>query len=190
MVRPEPNSWSNCRSTEIRVTARLAAGTEAISFRAAVRDTSTAIMSVPARTVAPRRRPEISPTSPKIDPCSIGTVIDGLSLSTSTSAFPCAMPNRQDDPGSAVQFEHDLARLVRSHFGIEHELAHLERRELVQNRHICAQHFEPFVDGTARLEARELGLEGLVRQAGFRVRLPLMNSTTSWPWFMQCLISG
>src|SRR3546814_5039457 len=47
------------RSVDMRVMARLAGGLEDMSLSAAVRDTSTMIESAPARTVAPRRRPEI-----------------------------------------------------------------------------------------------------------------------------------
>ena len=99
-MRPEPNICSSWRSVEMRVTARFAAGTDAISLSAAVRDTSTRIESSAARIVAPRRRPEIRPTSPKIDPVSIGTVIDGSVGLTSTRTDPSAIAN-SDDPGSA-----------------------------------------------------------------------------------------
>src|SRR3546814_1537097 len=69
------------RSVDMRVMARLAGGLEDMSLSAAVRDTSTMIESAPARTVAPRRRPEIRPTSPKIEPCSMGTSTPGATRS-------------------------------------------------------------------------------------------------------------
>jgi hypothetical protein len=69
----------------------------AISFRAAVRGISTAMQSSAARMVAPRRRPDIRPTSPKIDPSPIGTVMAGLTGLISTLTEPEAMPN-SDDP--------------------------------------------------------------------------------------------
>ena len=50
-----------------------------------------------ARTVAPRGRPEIRPTSPTIEPRGIGTVIRFLPAPTSTSTEPEAMPN-SDEP--------------------------------------------------------------------------------------------
>jgi hypothetical protein len=95
-VRPEPNICSSWRSMAMRFTARAAAGTVAISLSAALRDSSIATVGPAARIVAPRRRPEISPTSPKIDPCSIPTV---AFAPTSTSTEPSAMPNI-DEPGS------------------------------------------------------------------------------------------
>jgi hypothetical protein len=58
-----------------------------------------------ARIVAPRRRPEIRPTSPKIDPCPIGTVIEGSAGLTSTATDPSAMAN-SEEPGSLRVEDH------------------------------------------------------------------------------------
>ena len=96
---PDPKSWSNWRSVAMRSIARLAAGTELCNFSAAVREISTQIESSPARIVAPRRRPEINPTSPKIKPVLIGTILVGSFASINTSTEPLAMENN-DDPGS------------------------------------------------------------------------------------------
>ena len=98
-VRPDPNICSNCLSVEIWVIRRFAAGTDACSFSAAVREISTTMTSSAALIVAPRRRPEIRPTSPKIEPCSIGTVIDGSSGLISTATEPSAMA-KSELPGS------------------------------------------------------------------------------------------
>ena len=83
----------------MRVISRFAAGTVDISFSAALRGISTTIAPDAARTVAPRLRPEIRPTSPTIEPCSIGTVTSGLVGSISTTTDPSAIANR-DEPGS------------------------------------------------------------------------------------------
>ena len=84
----------------MRLTVSRASATWDISFSAAVRGISTRIQSSAARTVAPRRRPEIRPTSPKIELVGIGTVIDGSLGLISTSTEPVATPN-SDDPTAA-----------------------------------------------------------------------------------------
>jgi hypothetical protein len=83
----------------MRVTARLASGTADISLSAARRDTSTRIASSAVRMVAPRGRPEMRPTSPKMEPCPIGTVmLRSLGL-ISTRTLPVAMA-KSDEPGA------------------------------------------------------------------------------------------
>ena len=98
-VSPDPKICSTWRSIEMRLTARLADGAVASSLSAARRENSTATVDSAARTVDPRLRPEISPTSPKMDPVPIGTVTDLSDGSTSTSTEPSAMANI-DEPGS------------------------------------------------------------------------------------------
>ena len=58
---------------------------------------STRIESSAARIVAPRRRPEIRPTSPKIEPRGMRTP---LPFGRQTSTEPEAIAN-SDDPGSS-----------------------------------------------------------------------------------------
>jgi hypothetical protein len=71
-----------------RFTASRAGGTWLISFSAAMRGISTQIVGSAARMVAPRLRPEIRPTSPKISLAGMVTVMFGLEGSTSTFTEP------------------------------------------------------------------------------------------------------
>ena len=153
----EPNICSNCRSVEMRVISRFAAGTVDISFSAALRGISTTIAPEAARTVAPRRRPEIRPTSPTIEPCAIGTVIAGLAGSTSTTHR--AVGDREQRGAGLVALEDDVAGAVGDRVGIEHELAHLQHRHLVEDRDAAAQESEPFLDAAPARQGGELLLQ-------------------------------
>ena len=83
----------------MRITALAALGAVASNLSAAVRDSSMHTVGSAARIVAPRLRPEIRPTSPKIEPCPIGTVTEGSAGLTSTSTEPWAIANIEE-PGS------------------------------------------------------------------------------------------
>ena len=99
LVSPEPNICRIWRSVEMRSIARRAVGTWLCSFSAALRLISMQIVSSAATMVAPRLRPEIRPTSPKIVPAGIGTTLDGSFGSMRTWTEPEAIA-KSDDPGS------------------------------------------------------------------------------------------
>ncbi len=77
----------------MRLTVSRASLFWAISRSEAVRGISSRMQGSAARMVAPRRRPEIRPTSPKIEPWPMGTVSRRFFGLTSTFTDPAAMPN-------------------------------------------------------------------------------------------------
>ena len=95
-------------------------------------------------------------------PAPIGTVIAGLVGSTSTSTEPSAIAN-SDEPGS-LRSKIDVAGPVGDRIGIEHELAHLQHRHLVEDRDPAAQEAEPFVDRCGCPAGRRTSARGSARR--------------------------
>ena len=161
----------------MRVISRFAAGTVDISFSAALRGISTTIAPEAARTVAPRLRPEIRPTSPTIEPCAIG---DGdRRIGRIDLDHDRAVGDREQRGAGLVALEDDVAGAVGDRLGIEHELAHLQHRHLVEDRDAAAQEGEPFLDAAPARAGPANFFSRIGSSAGFRSVLPLMNSMTS-----------
>ncbi len=131
------DNCSSIRSVATRVISRLAAELVAISFSTALRGISITIAPEAVRTVAPRLRPEISPTSPTIEPCAIDAGARRILGVERDDQRPVG--DRDQRIAGVVALEYQRAGRARPHFGIEHELAHLEHREFVQYRHSSAQ---------------------------------------------------
>ena len=106
-----PKMLRSIRSTVMRSMARFTAGTVAISFSAAARGISTTTAPwCPAFTVAPRRRPEISPISPKICPVGMGTVILGSPGSISTATSPSTTAKSEEPMSLRVMIRWPLGK--------------------------------------------------------------------------------
>ncbi len=147
-----------------------------MSLSAALRDSSTTTVGSAARIVEPRRRPEIRPTSPKIDPCGIGTTFDGSSLSISTSTEPCAMA-KSEVPGSLRRNTvWSLAKLATFDSSISSRSCNGEtslKMSICVPKVVSHSSTDRLPGSTANLPAR------IGSSAGLSVVLPLMNSTTS-----------
>ena len=114
------------------------------------------------RTVAPRRRPEIRPTSPKIEPCWIGTtLLASLPDRSRTFTAPSAMAN-SEEPGSAFSKIVSPA-LSKPRIRIEHELTQLQRRHAVQDGDIGAQQLQPVVHAALARQPWQTSLRARAR---------------------------
>ena len=167
---------------------RFTPGTDAISLSVALRGISKSVVGSSARTVAVRRRPEIRPNSPNMFPSSMGTVLRLSFGSISTRTEPSTMANI-DEPIS-LRLTIMSPRFLKCMFDDKRKLAHLQGpRRHSKHRRLCGycsiQSSTLRRTGALAKSSSKSGVSG-----GCRSSLPEMNSTTSWPWFMQCLISG
>ena len=129
----------------------------AISLSAALRGISTTIAPSAARTVAPRLRPEISPTSPKIEPCADR---HGLRRIVRVDLDQHrAVGDREQRGAGLVALEHDVAGAIGARLGIEHELAHLQQRQLVEDVTRRRRKASHSIDAAAARQDGELLLE-------------------------------
>ncbi len=117
----------------------------------------------------------------------MGMVIEGSAGLTSTATDPLAIPN-SDDPGA---LRSKITSPGAKNFASESSM----------NSRICKGFMPLRIDtlvrrnsshsSVLRLPGSPANLAAMIgSSAGFSAVLPLMNSMTSWPWFMQCLISG
>ena len=167
--------------------ARFAPGTAAISLSAALRDISTRMASAPTRMVAPRLRPLIRPTSPKMEPVGMGTVRVVSFASTSTSTCPSAMA-KSEEPGALRSKTTSPARQKRTSLSSRNSRSWSgETSSKIATRlRMNSSHAS-----TLRPPGKSANLcTSNFSSTGFKSVLPAINSTTSCPWFIQCLISG
>jgi hypothetical protein len=128
-----------------------------------------------------------------IEPFGVATVIFGPSGflgsfgAISTSTWPDAMPN-SDDP---MAFFWNTTASLRKNFTSESSKNSRIWRGDRPFRISISWRRNSSHSTTVRWPGRPASLASRIgSSAGFRLALPSMNSTTSWPWFMQCLISG
>jgi hypothetical protein len=140
---------------------------------AAVRGISTRIASSEVRMVAPRRRPEMRPTSPKIEPVWMGTFAFGP---TSTSTEPEAMAKSESPEALRSKTLLPAGQLRTSLSSMNSRSCSGERsRKMATFARRNSSH-----SSTGRRPGRPSNLAARIgSSAGFRLRLPAMYSATS-----------